>query len=80
MSARVDEGPVTQLIQSLCKYNDGDNFSREMPLSDLNLDSLDLIESLFELENFYEKTLSHTELASLVTVEDLAKVFCPPSI
>lgn len=80
MSSRVDEYPATNVMQCLREHCDGAIFDQKTALSDLNLDSLDLIESLFELENCYEKTLSNAELASLATVEDLVKAFCSPTI
>jgi len=80
MSIRPTEDPVSGIVQCLGKHCDGLTFDRETCLSELNLDSLDLIESLFELENTYGITLTNSELASLVTVEDLVKVFCPPTI
>lgn len=79
MSVRLDECRLTSIMQCLRDHCDGATFDRETALSDLNLDSLDLIESLFELENIYGKTLSNAELASLVTVEDLVKAFATPS-
>jgi len=80
MSFRLDKHPDTSVMQCLRKRCDGATFDRKTALSELNLDSLDLIESLFELENCYGKTLSNAELASLATVEDLVKVFCSPTI
>jgi len=62
------------------QHCDGVAFDRKTALSELNLNSLDLIEGLFELENCYGKVLSNAELASLVTVEDLIKVFCSSTI
>jgi len=80
MSFRSDEYLDTSVMQCLSKHCDGVSFDRKTALSELDLDSLDLIESLFELENYYGKTLSNAELASLATVEDLVKVFCSPTI
>ena len=73
------EYPSTKVMQCLHKYGDEAIFDRKTALSELNLDSLDLIESLFELENHFGKTLSNEELASLATVEDIIKVFCSPT-
>ena len=75
MNFRMDEYLVASVMQCLREHCDGAIFDRETTLSELNLDSLDLLESLFELETHYGKTLSNAELASLVTVEDLVKVF-----
>ena len=76
MSFRLNECTDANVMQSLRKHCNGLSFDRNTVLSEFNLDSLDLIESLFELENCYGKTLSNAELASLVTVEDLVNVFC----
>jgi len=48
-------------------------------LSELNLDSLDLIEGIYELENHYGTTLSNAELAKLTTVADLLGAFSTPT-
>ncbi|MFT7470328.1 MAG: acyl carrier protein [Kiritimatiellia bacterium] len=80
MIFRLDEYPEESVMQCLGKYCDGLSFDRKTELSELNLDSLDVIESLFELENCYGKTLSNAELASLVTVEDLVKAFSSPTV
>ncbi len=80
MSFRLDKHPDTGVMQCLRKHCDGVAFDRKTALSELNLNSLDLIEGLFELENCYGKVLSNAELASLVTVEDLIKVFCSSTI
>lgn len=65
------------VMQCLSKYCGGEVLSRGLALNELRLDSLDLIESLFELENYYGKSLSNAELASLVTVGDLVSAFEP---
>ncbi len=44
-------------------------------LSELFTDSLELIEALFELEQHTGRTLSNTELSSLLTVADLTQFF-----
>lgn len=80
MNTRVTEEPVTHIMQCLREHYAGDNLARESLLSDLNLDSLDLIEGLFELENCYGKTLSNTEIAALATVDDLVMAFSSPSV
>ena len=80
MNFRIDEHLVTSVRQCLREHCDGAIFDRETILSELNLDSLDLLESLFELENHYGKTLSNAELASLATVKDLVKVFASSTI
>lgn len=80
MSFRLDEYPDASVMQCLRKHCDGLSLDRKTVLRELDLDSLDLLESLFELENSYGKTLSNAELASLVTVEDLVKIFCSPTI
>ena len=80
MGFRLDEYSATSVMQCLGKHCNGAIFDRRTALSELNLDSLDLMESLFELENCYEKTLSDAELASLETVEDVVKLFCLPTI
>lgn len=48
------------------------------PISELHLDSLDLIETLFELEQIHDKTLTNFEIASLCTIEDLVRLFAVP--
>ncbi|PCI75080.1 MAG: hypothetical protein COB20_13640 [SAR86 cluster bacterium] len=80
MSFLLNEQPATYVMQCLRRHCDGATVDRKTALSELNLDSLDLIESLFELENCYGKTLSNAELASLATVEDLVKAFCSSTI
>lgn len=80
MSFPLDKYSDVGVMQCLRKHCDGANIDRKTALSELNLNSLDLIESLFELENRYGKTLSNAELASLATVEDLVAVFCSPTI
>ena len=80
MNFRIDEHLVTSVRQCLREHCDGAIFDRETILSELNLDSLDLLESLFELETHYGKTLSNAELASLATVKDLVKVFASSTI
>ncbi|MBL4572774.1 MAG: acyl carrier protein [Gammaproteobacteria bacterium] len=80
MNFQANEYPATCVMQCLAKHCDGEIFDQKIALSELNLDSLDLMESLFELENHYGKTLSNAELASLVTVEDVVKAFCSSTI
>ena len=80
MSLRLNEYPASCVMQCLRKHCDGAIFDGKTALSELNLDSLDLIESFFELENCYGKTLSNAELESLATVDDLVKAFCSPTI
>ena len=75
----MNEESVTHVMRCIRKNCSGEILDRESLLSELKLDSLDLIESLFELENHYGKTLSNVELASLITVEDLVRVFCSSS-
>lgn len=75
MNIQQDDSPVTHVMRCLRKHCDGEYLDRETLLSDLHLGSLDLIESLFELENIYGKTLSNAELAALLTIGDLAKAF-----
>ncbi len=48
-------------------------------LSELYPDSLELIESLFELEQQTGKTLSNLELKSLKTLGDLIRFFSAPA-
>ncbi|MBL4582041.1 MAG: acyl carrier protein [Gammaproteobacteria bacterium] len=76
MSFEADKYPETCVMKCLAKHCDGKILDQKTALSELNLDSLDLMESLFELENYYGKTLSNAELASLATVEDVVKTFC----
>jgi acyl carrier protein len=80
MRFRLDDYSSTSVMQCLGKHCEVATLDRKTVLSELDLDSLDLIESLFELENCYGKTLSNAELASLETVEDLVKIFCLPTI
>lgn len=80
MTTRIVEEPVTHVMQCIRERCDEQNLDRDTVLSDLNLDSLDLIESLFELENYYGKTLSNAELAALAKVDDLVKAFSSPSV
>ena len=47
-------------------------------ISELCLDSLDLIETLFELEQIHDKSLTNFEIASLCTIEDLVRLFAVP--
>lgn len=75
MGFHLDNYPNTYVMQSLGKHCSETIFDQGMSLKELNLDSLDLIESLFELEQHYGKTLSNAELASLATVGDLIKIF-----
>lgn len=51
-----------------------------MLLSELQLDSLELIECIFELEQECGKALNNAELAALTTVADLFKAFNSSSI
>tara|TARA_B110000858_G_scaffold196515_1_gene255518 strand:+ start:24978 stop:25187 length:210 start_codon:yes stop_codon:yes gene_type:complete len=67
-------------MQCLRAHCDGRTFELETALSELDLDSLELMESLFELENLYGKTLSNAEIAALTTVEDIVKAFASPII
>jgi acyl carrier protein len=79
MNFREGDYKDRNVMQCLRQYCEGVKLDRKTVLSELNLDSLDLIEGLFELENYYGKTLSNTELASLTTVGDLEKAFCTPA-
>lgn len=75
MSFRLGEYPTTCVMRCLSKHCGETTLDRRTLLKELKLDSLDLIESLFELEQHYGKTLSNAELAALVTVGDLIKAF-----
>lgn len=77
MSIRLGEYPTTCVMRCLSKHGGETIFDQKTPLRELNLDSLDLIESLFELEQHYGKTLSNAELMALATVGDLIKAFDP---
>lgn len=75
MSLQVDANRASYILHCLSVNFEGVPLNAKTALSELNLDSLELIESLFELENHYGKTLSNAELASLTTVGDLARAF-----
>lgn len=77
--SRPEKYLVTDVMQCLHTHCDGRTLELETDLSELDLDSLELMESLFELENLYGKTLSNAELAALTTVEDIVKVFASPT-
>lgn len=76
---REDKQLVKDIMQCLCRQCDSRHFGLETALSELDLDSLKLMESLFELENLYGKALSNSELAALKTVEDIVKAFSSPT-
>ena len=66
------------VVRCLQKYYREDIPHSSTPISELRLDSLDLIEALFELEQIHDRTLSNLEIASLSTIEDLVRVFATP--
>lgn len=68
---------IRRCLRRHCNLQIGDE---SRLLSDLRLDSLELIECVFELEQECGKTLNNAELAALLTVEDLLQAFSLSSI
>ena len=80
MSERVDCRTLNRAAQAatlacLCSRFDGSVPSEATPLSELCLDSLELIEILFELERCSGLSLSNAELDELSNVGDLMRCF-----
>jgi acyl carrier protein len=75
MNSQYREEPDSRVIAYLHKYCATTTVGASTLLCELQLDSLDLIECLFELEQYYGKTLSNAEVASLATIEDLIEAF-----
>jgi len=78
MKYHSSDSPHASVNRCLQKY-----YGEEIPpsstlISELCLDSLDLIETLFELEQIHDKTLTNFEIASLCTIEDLVRLFAVP--
>lgn len=69
---RTENASVWKCLRKHCDVQIGDESTL---LSELHLDSLELIECLFELEQECGIALNNAELASLITVEDLLEVF-----
>lgn len=48
------------------------------PLAELELDSLSILEVIYELEDYFGFELSESQLQSLNTIDDLTKAFAKP--
>jgi len=75
MDISTDDNSDSFVFLCLSKRCGGHTPDRNTPLKDLDLNSLDLIEGIYELENHYGETLSNAELAKLNTVADLVRAF-----
>jgi acyl carrier protein len=71
------KGEVTtpSALERIRDYSQNVATDNSTPLADLGLDSLELIEAVFELEQQQGRSLSNAELAALITVDDFARLF-----
>lgn len=72
------EARVRALLACIREYLGGEAPCAHTQLSDLPLDSLDLLELLFELEQHSGRTLGNRDLAALGTVGDVMRYFGIP--
>ena len=75
----IDEAATVDVQGFLSMRFQGELPDEATALNDLHLDSLDLVETLFELEQHTGRTLSNLELSSLSTLGDLIRFFSPPA-
>ena len=70
------KGEVTtpSALERIRDYSQNVATDNSTPLADLGLDSLELIEAVFELEQQQGRSLSNAELAALITVDDFARL------
>jgi len=79
LNTDIDEAATVDVQGFLSERFHGELPARTAELSDLHLDSLDLVETLFELEQHTGRTLSNLELSSLSTLGDLIQFFSTPA-
>lgn len=58
----------------LLKKSGADFLDTSLPLVDFDIDSLDIVESIFELEQLYGKSLTSVEIQSITTIDDLLRI------
>lgn len=75
MSCRAMTDPRALIWEFLAAHCAEQLVDESKLLSELELDSLQLLECLFELEQRCGRTLTNRELAALTTVADLIEVF-----
>ncbi len=66
---------VSAVPDCVTRYDNADLSGRSKPLKELELDSLALIQIIFELKTLHNQVISDTELVSLSTIEYLIQVF-----
>lgn len=71
-------GEIVLLLRRIVYAPDG-SITPETPLTDLGLDSLDLIEAGLELEALVGRDLPEGALRAVATVGDLARCFGSPA-
>lgn len=75
----IDESATDEVYRFLTKRFENDLPKNSTPLNDLQVDSLELVETLFELEQHTGKIISNYELGCLITLGDLIQFFSEPA-